>query len=190
MTSTSNWVGSCTNYRREGRDAEVPLASAGPHIEASCVQIHVLVLNVRVVLSHLITASQEQSICSAHDVGLVHCCHFLSATGASIVKCKLSHSLGSSLCDQLDTLHNSRHHLLEHTADQHKTLTVASIHTACGKWNCPTPYLMLYPTVFPFSVLPDSHQVHILIASLISFQRHTRPHVCIQVEHSACGKSN
>ena len=81
------------------------------NIEAGCVKVYVIVLDVRVLLGSLATASQEQAICPPHDVGLVDCSDCLATRGVGVPEGKLGHSLRSLLSDQLDALYNTVHNL-------------------------------------------------------------------------------
>ncbi len=80
-------------------------------MQTGSVQIHVPVLNVWVLAGHLCTTRQEQSVGSSHDVGLVHSCHGFTTSRAGIVECKLCHSHGGFVSDELDALYHTVYNL-------------------------------------------------------------------------------
>lgn len=61
-------------------------------METSCVEIHVIVLNVGKAFCHVRTATEEETVRSPHDVGLVDGSDCLPPSGAGVLKSKLSHS--------------------------------------------------------------------------------------------------
>ena len=81
------------------------------HLKAGSVQVHLVVPDIGVLGSHLITAGEEQPICPPHDVGLVDGRHVLPAIGPGIREGKLCHTVGSLPSDQLDALNHTINNL-------------------------------------------------------------------------------
>ena len=79
----------------------------GDHLQAGVVQKLGVKLNVWVLLAHLAGGVQEKTVGHFHDGGLVDGADLLAADSLGVLEGEAQDTLGSSLCDQLDGLHDT-----------------------------------------------------------------------------------